>query len=83
MQPRFQFGDLALQILNSLLKLTDDLIADGQVIEQSGGVRAHVARSSEIRRSGQEQIRAWKRRRSRKSAVSRAPHFSLTSGVNG
>jgi hypothetical protein len=35
--------------------LPDDLMAESHVVGRQGGVRTHVARDSEIRRSRQEQ----------------------------
>ena len=65
------------------MKLADDLMAESHVVGEWDGVRAHAARSYENRQSGQEQFRAWKPRKQRKSATWSVPDFSLTWGVNG
>ena len=58
-------------------------MAEGHVVGKWGGVLTHAARSSENRKSGQEQIPAGRGRKPRKSALSGVRHFSLTWGVNG
>lgn len=75
-QPGFEFSDFALEV-------ADDLMAEGNVVGKWGDLVTHAARSSENRRSGQEQLGVAKGRRLRKSGVWGVCEFLLTWGVNG